>query len=158
MASGKEHDRSIVKTTPVVFALGCFICHKLGFDFLLAAIATASHLFAGLYLSPDMDCKSNPYYRWGVLRWFWFPYVWSTPHRGMSHVPFVGISARLVYLLIVPVSFCVSSFGFDVVLEWARSHFRELCAVFLGAELSVWVHLLLDFWHSKLKTFKRLSK
>lgn len=50
-------------------------------------------------LSPDLDTRSRPFYRWGIFRFIWWPYQWAFRHRsGWTHG--VGIAAwlRLAYL------------------------------------------------------------
>ena len=69
MASGKNHDKSIYFATPIVLGVGW---HYLGLE--LGIIAASAHLLGGLYLSPDLDLKSKPFKRWGVLRLLWIPY------------------------------------------------------------------------------------
>src|ERR671932_924179 len=92
MASGKNHDRSIHFASPLVLVIGYWQFGELGI------IAGASHLLGGLYLSPDLDLKSLPWKRWGVLRFIWLPYQ-KIPHRHwLSHTPIVGSVGRLLYL------------------------------------------------------------
>ena len=138
MASGKNHDRSILFTSPIVGIIG--VSHSLE----LGIVAAAAHIVAGLYLSPDLDLVSKPYKRWGWLRWIWVPYQKLIPcHRHwLSHGVIVGSVVRLLYLvaLLLPLWFIFP--GLQQV-EWAIT-WEKAIAFFLGVELSALNHLLLD--------------
>jgi len=86
MVSGKNHDRAILFTSPIVGIIGVSYSLELGI------IAASAHLLGGLYLSPDLDLKSKPFKRWGVLRVLWLPYQKLIPcHRHwLSHGVIVG--------------------------------------------------------------------
>ena len=57
-------------------------------------------LVGGLWLSPDLDTRSNPTRRWGPLRLLWWPYRRLLRHRSLlSHSPLLGTAGRLLYLL-----------------------------------------------------------
>jgi uncharacterized metal-binding protein len=58
MASGRNHDRAITITTPIMLASAIASGHA---D--VGLIATASYYLAGMYLSPDLDLVSRPYKR-----------------------------------------------------------------------------------------------
>ena len=65
-----------------------------------ALIAAASCLAGGLWLSPDLDTRSNALRRWGPLGFIWWPYRLLIPHRSLwSHGPVLGMGARLGVLL-----------------------------------------------------------
>ena len=93
MASGKNHDRSILFTTPIIGIIGVSYSIQLGI------VAASAHLLGGLYLSPDLDTVSKPSKRWGVLKFLWIPYQKHIPHRSpLSHAPVLGSAIRLLYL------------------------------------------------------------
>lgn len=59
-------------------------------------------LVSGMLCSPDMDTDSVVYYRWGALRWLWYPYKRLIAHRSwLSHGWIAGPALRLLYLLAV---------------------------------------------------------
>ncbi len=138
MASGKNHDRSILFVSPVVLVVGCY---QFGLE--LGIIAGASHFLGGYWLSPDLDIKSRPFLRWGVLKIIWLPYQRLIPHRSpLSHAPVLGSLLRLAYLaawlfplwLIFP----------DLQrVQWAVD-WMKVAAFLVGIELSALNHLLLD--------------
>jgi uncharacterized metal-binding protein len=138
MASGKNHDRSILFTSPVVaIVVGS---HSLE----LGIVAASAHLLGGLYLSPDLDLKSIPFKRWGVLRVLWLPYQKLIPcHRHwLSHGVIVGSVVRLLYLaaLLLPMWFIFP--GLQQV-KWMIT-WEKAIAFWVGVELSALNHLLLD--------------
>ena len=138
MASGKNHDCSILFVSPVVLVVGCY---QFGLE--LGIIAGASHFLGGYWLSPDLDIKSRPFLRWGVLKIIWLPYQRLIPHRSpLSHAPVLGSLLRLAYLaawlfplwLIFP----------DLQrVQWAVD-WMKVAAFLVGIELSALNHLLLD--------------
>jgi uncharacterized metal-binding protein len=137
MASGKNHDRSILFTSPIVGIIGVSYSLELGI------IAASAHLLGGLYLSPDLDLISRPYKRWGLLRWLWIPYQKLIPrHRHwLSHGVIVGSLVRLLYL-----SAWVSPLWFIGLsqVQWSDLSRQKAIAFFCGVELSALNHLLLD--------------
>ena len=138
MASGRNHDRAILFTTPIIGIIGVSRSLELGI------VAAAAHIVAGLYLSPDMDLESKPYKRWGWLRWIWIPYQKLIPcHRHwLSHGIIIGSVIRLLYLaaLLLPLWFIFPGLR---QIEWAIT-WEKAIAFFLGIELSALNHLLLD--------------
>lgn len=138
MASGKNHDRSIFFTSPVVaIVVGS---HSLE----LGIVAASAHLLGGLYLSPDLDLVSKPYKRWGYLRVLWLPYQKLIPcHRHwLSHGVIVGSVVRLLYLAawVLPLWFIFPGLR---QVQWAIT-WEKAIAFLVGVELSALNHLLLD--------------
>ena len=92
MASGQQHDRA---TWILALPFGLLWGPWLG----LAGITAAglAFLIGGLWLSPDLDTRSNPSRRWGPLRLLWWPYRQLLRHRSLlSHSPFLGSAGRLM--------------------------------------------------------------
>jgi uncharacterized metal-binding protein len=140
MASGRNHDRAIIITTPVILATAAASGHA---D--VGIIATSAYYLAGLYLSPDLDLVSRPYKRWGFLRWLWLPYQRFIPrHRHwLSHGPVIGSAVRLVYLATWLSPLLVLFPGLQRI-QWAGITLPNAVAFFCGVELSALNHLLLD--------------
>ena len=149
MASGQQHDRA---TWLLALPFGLLWGPWLG----LAGILTGAlaFLIGGLWLSPDLDTRSNPSRRWGPLRLVWWPYRRSLRHRSLlSHSPGLGSAGRLLYLaaLIAATTWLLQAWGAPspqqlggaLVLLW--QHQRGLClAALLGIEASAWLHLIQD--------------
>jgi len=138
MASGKNHDYSILFASPVVLVVGCY---QFGLE--LGIIAGASHFLGGYWLSPDLDIKSRPFRRWSILRFIWIPYQRLIPHRSpLSHSPVLGSLIRLVYLA---AWLCPLWLLFPDLqrMQWAID-WMKVAAFLVGVELSALNHLLLD--------------
>ncbi len=138
MASGKNHDRAILFASPLVLVVGCY---QFGVE--LGIIAGASHFLGGYWLSPDLDIKSRPFLRWGILRFMWLPYQRLIPHRSpLSHAPVLGSVIRLLYLA-AWVSPLWLLFPDLRQMQWAIG-WEEAISFLVGVELSALNHLLLD--------------
>lgn len=98
MPSGRTHDRlTYLAALPVAWAAYAYAQSAAH-----AAIATAGLLFGGLMFGPDLDVKSVQYYRWGPLRWVWWPYQRMFRHRSFwTHGVLVSLAVRLVYFAAV---------------------------------------------------------
>ncbi len=138
MASGRNHDRSILFTTPLIGIVGT------AYNLELGIVAAASHLLGGLYLSPDLDLKSLPFKRWGIFKIVWIPYQKLIPcHRHwLSHGVVVGSIIRLLYIVALLLPLWVIFPSLQQV-HWAIT-WEKAIAFFLGVELSALNHLLLD--------------
>lgn len=139
MASGKNHDKSIYFTSPIVAIAASY---HAGIE--LGLITGVAHHIGGLFLSPDLDLQSRPFKRWGFLKILWIPYQHFIPrHRHwLSHGVLVGSAIRLVYL---------ASWLSPVMLAFPQSLWRldsvgmaRAIAIFVGVELSAINHLVLD--------------
>ncbi len=138
MASGKNHDRSILFASPIVLAVGGYYW---GLE--IGIIVGASHFIGGWYLSPDLDLKSLPWKRWGLLKFIWIPYQKFIPHRSpLSHAPVLGSVIRLLYLGACLLPLWLLFPGLQQI-QWAIG-WGELSAFLIGIELSALNHLLLD--------------
>jgi uncharacterized metal-binding protein len=149
MASGQQHDRA---TWILALPFGLLWGPWLG----LAGITAAGLAFlaGGLWLSPDLDTRSNPSRRWGPLRLLWWPYRRLLRHRSLlSHSPVLGSTVRLLYLaaLITGVTSLLhpwgapspQQLGFQLQKLW-QEHRPLSLAVLCGVEASAWLHLIQD--------------
>ncbi len=92
MASGKTHD--IINLTAFPF----FAYYLKPESFSGFFIGYMSGTF---FLSPDNDIfHSKPNKRWKFLRFIWKPYTKIFSHRGISHIPVIGMMIKLLYLLV----------------------------------------------------------
>ena len=146
LASGRRHDKSIwILSLPLGIAVGLVL------GWAAALIAAASCLTGGLWLSPDLDTRSNALRRWGALGFLWWPYQRLIPHRSLwSHGPVLGTIARLGVLLAwcLIVAMAVPALSPAMLLaaleQLMRQHPQELIALLVGLEGSAWIHLILD--------------
>ena len=149
MASGRRHDRS---TGLLALPFGLLCWPATGPAGVL--VGAAAFLVGGLWLSPDLDTRSNPTRRWGPLAWLWAPYRRLLRHRSLlSHAPLLGTTGRLLYLgaLALLLAALLPPFGapaprrlLEGLAELARRQRPLLLVALAGLEASCWLHLLLD--------------
>ena len=149
MASGRAHDRA---TWLLALPFGALWWPWLGSTGM--AVASLSFLVGGLLLSPDLDTRSNPTLRWGLLRWLWWPYRRLLSHRSLvSHTPLIGSAGRLLYLALLLLGLCLigrplGSPSPTRLLEALQALWIAqpalLITALVGVEASAWLHLLQD--------------
>jgi len=146
LASGRRHDQSIwILSLPLGIAVGLVL------GWAAAWIAAASCWAGGLWLSPDLDTRSNALRRWGALGFLWWPYRRLIPHRSLwSHGPLLGTTVRLGVLLTwcLIATLAIPSLSPGMLLtelqQLMRQHPQEFIALLVGLEGSAWIHLILD--------------
>ena len=136
--NGKQHDRAILITTPIIGAVSFYIQPDY-FGFVMA-----SHLFGGYMLSPDLDIVSKPYKRWQLWNLnYWWLYQKAIPHRSLlSHGLFIGTLLRLAYLLL-PVLLIFRS-DIPTMYQWCLDNREFMIWILLGLEFSAMVHVGCD--------------
>jgi len=149
MASGRSHDRA---TGLLALPFGLLWWPLLGPPG--SVVAGAAFLIGGLWLSPDLDTRSNATRRWGPLRLLWWPYRRWLPHRSvLSHSPVLGTAGRLLYLgvLVIFISLLLMPYGSpgpDTLFNALQQHWvgrkALVVAALVGLEMSSWLHLLQD--------------
>jgi uncharacterized metal-binding protein len=149
LASGRAHDRA---TWLLALPFGLLWWPWLG----LAGLLTGglAFLIGGLWLSPDLDTRSNPTRRWGPLRLLWWPYRKLLRHRSLlSHSPLLGTAGRLLYLASLFLGLCLLAAplgapGPGVLLSWLEGLWQQQrglsLAMLAGVEASAWLHLIQD--------------
>lgn len=149
MASGRDHDRA---TWLLALPFGALWWPLLGLEGVICG--AAAFLAGGLWLSPDLDTRSNPTRRWGPLRWLWWPYRRLLVHRSLlSHGPLIGSACRLLYLalLVLGLSALLMPLGapspaqlLDSAAGLWGSRRSLLVVALVGIEASAWLHLIQD--------------
>ena len=129
--------------------LGLVVAWPLGLS--AGVITAAAFLVGGLWLSPDLDTRSNALHRWGPLGGIWWPYRRLIRHRSIwSHGPLIGTATRLSLLLAwtLLVSVLIPSISPSLVLTNLQNTLQQYplqaTAMLLGLEASVWLHLIQD--------------
>ena len=129
--------------------LGLMVAWPLGLS--AGVITAAAFLVGGLWLSPDLDTRSNALHRWGPLGGIWWPYRRLIRHRSIwSHGPLIGTTTRLSLLLAwtLLVSVLIPSISPSLVLTNLQNTLQQYplqaTAMLLGLEASVWLHLIQD--------------
>ncbi|WP_320666737.1 metal-binding protein [Prochlorococcus sp. MIT 1307] len=149
MASGKEHDTS-TRWWAAPFALTI----ALVIDLESGLISGTAFFIGGLWLSPDLDTKSIPLKRWGILQGLWWPYRKAISHRSiLSHSPVIGTFLRVAYLLAITtvILLLLHSLGFTdtkQTIRWLseliKHNPKQSLMVLVGLEASAWLHLMKD--------------
>ncbi|MEA5442780.1 metal-binding protein [Cyanobium gracile] len=149
MASGRSHDRA---TRHLALPFGLLWWPALGP--VGVAVATGAFLLGGLWLSPDLDTRSNATRRWGPLRLLWWPYRRLLSHRSLlSHSPLLGTSLRLLWLAALVLLACAAFVPLGApapgeLVQRGRELWGSqrplLLTAFVGLEASSWLHLLQD--------------
>ena len=146
MASGRNHDRATsLICLPFGLLLGLLMGHWCGL------IGGFAFLVGGLWLSPDLDTRSNALHRWGPLAFLWWPYRRLLRHRSVwSHGPLIGTTGRLLLLAawlwclltVIPGADWSTCLGW--ITRWFQAQPQQTLAMLIGLEASVWLHLVLD--------------
>jgi uncharacterized metal-binding protein len=149
LASGAAHDR-FTRLLALPFGLLCL--PWLGPAGLVAG--GLAFLIGGLWLSPDLDTRSRPLRRWGLLACIWGPYRHLVRHRGwISHTPLLGMACRLLYLglwilmlatLLLPLGSPSPNQLLQGLLRLWQLQPKPMLAALLGLEASAWLHLIQD--------------
>lgn len=108
MPSGRTHDIISLSAMPFIGLATYRFTQDIG----LAIAATSGHIFSSFWLNPDLDIHSNPFKRWGLLRFLWLPYQKQLKHRSIwSHGILTGTIVRLLYLGCAIALFSLLTFG-----------------------------------------------
>lgn len=154
MASGRTHD--IINLT----ALPVFVYYLKPEDFLAFS---SGYLIGTFLLSPDNDLyHSKPNKRWKFLRFIWLPYVKIFSHRGVSHLPILGLVFKLFYLFLIffIFYFFVQTFIFkeslnlnkEMIKEFLKSPF--VLSFFIGLIIAEFMHIITDIIYSAIKKLR----
>ncbi len=150
MPRARTHDAITLALAPPTFLM----THALTGSYDLAWLATLATLFSGLMFNPDLDVRSTPYARWGLLRFLWWPYQVLIRHRSrLSHGLLLGTLVRTLYLALVLVLM-----GAGGILLWHGIHGRPgsgesmravlalLKQTLLSVEKRYWLALFFGLW------------
>ncbi len=149
MAAGRAHDRAC---RWLALPYGLLWWPWLGPPGVL--VSSLAFLIGGLWLSPDLDTRSNPSRRWGPLRILWWPYRRLLSHRSvLSHTPLLGSAGRLLYLAALLLALAAVSHGLGIAdLSQLPAALKQIwrtqrplaLAALVGVEASAWLHLIQD--------------
>jgi len=96
VSSGKTHDRvnSIFITLLVLVLFFYNLINDVSILYFVLGFMVGT-----FYLGPDLDLRSNLYYRWGALRFIWHPYQNMLSHRSVwSHFPLISDIIRYIWI------------------------------------------------------------
>jgi len=164
MPSGKTHDKIAIRAPFVLGAVATGAMLYFQLNPALPIIAGAATFISGWWLSPDLDIHSEPYKRWGLLRFIWLPYRKLIPkHRSFfSHGILVGTLLRLAWLALWLSPIVGLLYYFDwlpltpqELLTAAKTYQLELLTALVGLEFGAAVHYVPDWVSTRIKRWKR---
>ena len=98
-----------------------------------------SFILSSWILTPDLDTKSIPFYRWSHAKIVWKVFHMFSKHRGILHNPIFS-----------PIILCFPL----IILQWKLGLNDEFVGIFAGITVQIWVHIILDWIVSTKKRVK----
>lgn len=160
MPSAKTHDK-ITAITAIPVSTGFYFATS---DLTISAVTTLVYLFTGFMFSGDLDIKSKPIKRWGILKFIWYPYEKIIKHRSIySHGLFIGIFIRLLYLfsifligwtawdLIVYQKFTTPDVYIQLFIKLIQNNQQLSICILLAFMLGDLSHIIPDFITTTIK-------
>jgi len=95
-----------------------------------------SFIVSSWILTPDLDTKSIPFYRWSHAKLIWSVFQKVSKHRGILHNPIFS-----------PIILCFPL----IIVQWKCGLNYELVGIFAGITVQIWGHIALDWIGSKKK-------
>jgi len=95
-----------------------------------------SFIVSSWVLTPDLDTKSKPFYRWSHAKIVWTVFQRVSKHRGILHNPIFS-----------PIILCFPL----IIVQWKSGLNYELVGIFAGITVQIWVHIASDWIVSKKK-------
>ena len=96
MANGRAHKK--INLLFLAIGIGAVLISSQHYVHGISVII--GYLFGTYWMNPDLDIKSNPYKRWGFLRFLWIPYQ-KLKHRSIwTHGYVIGDVIRYLYLTV----------------------------------------------------------
>jgi len=156
LASGRTHDIiNLLALPPLVYYLKP--SDYIGFS--------TGYLIGTFFLSPDNDIyHSLPNKRWKFLKVLWKPYTKLFSHRGISHLPVVGVLSKLLYLFFIFFVIVLSVYillGYfypegkkavsKIAIDYSYLTSPFFVSFLVGLFLSEIIHILTDIVYSLFK-------
>lgn len=132
VASGKTHDRvnSIFITILVLVLFFYNLINDISILYFVLGF-----MIGTFYLGPDLDLRSNLYYRWGALRFIWHPYHKLLSHRSpWSHFPLLSDIVRYIWIGMMYFVFFLSPY---VVSKYVLEDMHYMNAAYLLLTIAV---------------------
>lgn len=156
MANGKAHE----KVNLFFLAIGIGVALVASQHYIHGVSVIVGYIFGTYLMNPDLDLKSLPYRRWGILKFIWLPYQ-TFKHRSIwTHGYIIGDIIRYAYLATwIVLGAYIASFITGVPKTYYVDHLYALAAQFkapilslvIGNMLSSAAHILTDHTSSTLK-------
>lgn len=138
MPSGNVHDKITLYTTPLI-GLGMYqIDEKPQNLFIILGL----YIFSSLMFNGDLDIKSKPFNRWGILKLIWLPYQSFFSHRSLfTHGIIIGTIVRLIYLS--PIIYTLWLINSHMMIFDFNSY--NILLILIGLELGNTIHTVSDW-------------
>ena len=144
MPNGRTHDKITLFVLPII-AITLYI---LKLPIMEISIISFGFVFASFMFNGDLDIKSSPYRRWGLLRKIWKPYQRHFHHRSIyTHGILIGTLIRLLYILLIPVILMAIISPEYIHLLYS---FNAII-LYIGLELGSAIHTISDYTYSFVK-------
>jgi len=129
---------SIVLTVYTAFIITMFLMSRgtLSGNHVIFAL---SFVISSYCLTPDLDTKSIPFYRWSVLKVFWSMFQRVSKHRGILHNPIFS-----------PIILCFPL----IMVQWKLGFNEQIMWIIAGITVQIWTHIEADWLISSKKRIK----
>jgi len=126
MPSGKTHDLFNEWLFLSIFISSLFFRVEVT---IFTGLFIVGYFIGTYYLSPDLDTKSKPFYRWELFRFIWIPYRKMFRHRSFwTHGIVVGDIVRFFYMTIFYLFFV---FFFSMIFSFDSSLYLKDNIIFI---------------------------
>jgi uncharacterized metal-binding protein len=120
---------SIVLTVAIVTIIMMWIDGKIELSWSIIGFPVA-FIISSWILTPDLDTRSIPFYRWGYARIVWIAFQKVSKHRGILHNPVFS-----------PIIMCIPL----IILQWKLGLKYELLWIYAGITVQIWSHIASDW-------------
>ncbi len=153
MPNYKTHD-TIGVITAITSGIATIATDILSFgDSLLLGFAIVLGTY---FLSPDLDTDSKIYARWGILRWYWYPYKEIIKHRSiLSHSGPLSATIRLLYMLCIPLVILTFTLPYTVdrgdIVYMITPALSSIALIWAGVMIADTIHVIADLLSTEIK-------
>lgn len=136
VSSGKTHDR--VNSIFIALLVLVLFFYNLINDVSILYFVLG-FMVGTFYLGPDLDLRSNLYYRWGALRFIWHPYQNILSHRSVwSHFPLLSDIIRYSWVGMMYSIFFLSPY---ILSKYVLEDMQYMNAVYLLLTIAVLLYV-----------------
>lgn len=156
MANGKAHE----KVNLLFLAIGIGVALIASQQYIHGISIILGYIFGTYLMNPDLDLKSLPYRRWGLLKFIWIPYQ-TFKHRSIwTHGYVIGDIIRYAYFAtwLVLGAFLIGVIAGGPPLQYidqlwllVSSYKLPILSFITGNMLSSTAHILTDHTSSAIK-------
>lgn len=102
------------------------------------------------YLSPDLDIDSMIYNRWGILKYYWYPYKQLIAHRSIwSHSGPLSATIRLLYMFCIPLLLLLiylphTTYSVGDTIYMIEPYISSIVIIWAGVSIADTAHVVAD--------------